>query len=377
MNSQELITQAIQCFSLREYEKGKQLLKQAADSGSPSAVLFYADVLFKQDKQAAYNYLGQQAEFGVSGVLHRRALLRCFFDVQRDTETFKYICDDLVSDAETGGLQSIFAMLSVIKDTNISAYYKYLLFKQLPEVYALLVSDDAPSGVNAKPADDLIAKAFLSGINAWQHFDMQVLNAEIGLQIAKAALSDFECRYMLQRFSSLVQPSMVYDPATGLAKHDAYRTGAAVAIVPEYLDWITLAIEYKMAIFSGTERRNGEVMNMIHYLPKQYYLPHFDAIVGDTSSLKAQLANGGQRQRTILAYLNTVSAGGETSFSKLKIKVKPYPGDLITFLNVDKDGKLLQKSYHAGEEVLEGEKWLLSKWVRQSVTDYGTVVYGK
>lgn len=382
MNSQDLIQQAVACFKQNDCQRGKVLLQRAAEAGSAVAVLYYADVLFKEDKEVAYGYLAQQWQRGIAGTLHRRALLRCFFDVETH-HTAVQLFDDLHQEAVNGDLQSVIALIIVLKSCPLNNYYIALLQQHAPELYQQLIPEHSENtqlarqhGMEAEPSIEALRQSFATGLQQWKKFDCQQLDADIGLISAAAALTDIECRYMMLRFGSLLQPSQIVDPVTGVAKHNPYRTGSMVAIVPEYLDWVALTIEYKMSAFAGFARQNGEVMNLLHYDRQQRYLPHFDAIVGDSAMLSEQLINGGQRQMTVLAYLNTVAAGGETYFPKLGIKVQARAGDMLMFRNIDMAGKLLQGSYHAGEPVQTGEKWLLSKWVRQSVTDYGTFTYG-
>lgn len=381
MNTQDLIQQAVTCFNQNDRQQGKALLQRAAEAGSAAAVLYYADILFKEDRAAAYQYLQQQWQQGMAGTLHRRALLRCFFDVDNNYPAAE-LFDDLHQEALKGDLQSLIALISVSRHSAVNDYYSALLQRYSPELYQqLLPENDTEQPEATQPAlatvpdTDELRQCFARGLQQWQQFDCKQLNADIGLVSANAVLSDIECRYMMLRFGALLQPSLIVDPVTGKAKQNPYRTGSMVAIVPEYLDWIALAIEYKMSAFAGFARQHGEVMNLLHYDKQQRYLPHFDAIVGDSATLTGQLRNGGQRRMTVLAYLNTVTAGGETSFPKLGIKVPARAGDLLMFRNIDAAGQLLQGSYHAGEPVQTGEKWLLSKWVRQGVTDYGTFTY--
>ncbi|WP_019674853.1 prolyl hydroxylase family protein [Arsukibacterium perlucidum] len=378
MNTQDLIHQALACFNQNKQAQGKALMLRAAQAGSAAAVLYYADLLFKEDKAAAYRYLAEQWQDGVTGTLHRRAILRCFFDVDGNHSPAE-LFDDLHQEAINGDLQSVIALLSVIGDSSNSEYYRILLQQLAPQLSAQLLAGQNAGGQlipqPPQPDFDTLRQSFASGLQKWQVFNCANLNTEIGLVCANAALTALECNYMMLRFGALLQPSLIVDPTTGAAKQNPYRTGSMVAIGPEYLDWVTLAIEYKMSSFAGFARQQGEVMNLIHYDKQQRYLPHFDAIIGDSASMSAQLRNGGQRQLTVLAYLNTVPAGGETSFPKLGLKVQARAGDLLMFRNIDEAGQLLQASYHAGEPVLAGDKWLLSKWVRQGVTDYGTLAY--
>lgn len=376
MNAQNLIKQAMLCFGQKRPQQGKELLKQAANMGSVSAILFYADVIFKEDKQSAYLYLEQQWQRGVKGTLHRRALMKCFFDPEFRKQNLIDIFIDLHREAMDGGLQSLIALISVLSDDVNVAFYKALLKQLEPDLYKQLL-DDSPLSPAAipQPTENELADSFVAAINSWHKLNVNVLAPIIDLKVAKSALSEIECKYMMLRFGTLLQPSQIVDPITGEAKQNPYRTGSMVAIVPEYLDWVVLAIEWKMAAFAGLPRQNGEVMNLIHYNEHQGYLPHYDVIVGDSASLETQLRNGGQRRATVLCYLNTVPEGGETEFPKLGVKVKAQAGDMLMFNNVDDNGKVLSASYHSGLPVLVGDKWVLSKWTRQGVTDYGSFVY--
>lgn len=73
----------------------------------------------------------------------------------------------------------------------------------------------------------------------------------------------------------------------------------------------------------------------------------------------------------LLAMGNDDFAGGETLFPRLEGSAKAAMGELLRFNNADADGKELPASLHEGSPVDSGEKWLLSKWVRQMTTPYG------
>ena len=66
--------------------------------------------------------------------------------------------------------------------------------------------------------------------------------------------------------------------------------------------------------------------------------------------------------------------GGATRFSRLDFEVRPATGELLRFNNTSPDGEPLRASLHEGMPVEAGEKWLLSKWVREAPTPYGREV---
>ncbi len=76
------------------------------------------------------------------------------------------------------------------------------------------------------------------------------------------------------------------------------------------------------------------------------------------------------RFATMLFYLNDGMVGGETSFPRWLnaktskgLKVKPKAGKAILFYNVLPDGNYDERSQHAAEIVIKGEKWLTNLWV--------------
>ncbi len=371
MQAEQLFRQALYCFGQQNVTQGMFLLKQAAEAGLPSAVLFYADRLFKDDKAAAYDYLERAWQQGVAGALHRRALLQFFFD--EPTELSRIFLD-LHQEAEQGHLHSLIALLAMLNDSPCAQYYQALLTRHAGDLAEQLIEVSSQATTPSYTSTQLQA-AFIDAVTQSTTFHTEVVAAEISLIVAKRALPDIACEYLKLRFGPLLKPAMVVDPKTGQPMQDPYRTGSMLALGPEYLDWIVLEAERKMSAFANFPRAHGEVTNIIHYAKAQRYLPHYDAILGQGDQFNVALQNGGQRMLTVLAYLHTVEAGGETEFPKLALQVNACQGDLLMFHNINVDGHLLELSYHAGNPVLTGEKWILSKWARQCVTDYGTLVY--
>ena len=65
-------------------------------------------------------------------------------------------------------------------------------------------------------------------------------------------------------------------------------------------------------------------------------------------------------------YLNTVSKGGGTRFTKLNKESTAEKGKLLVFHNVYADSNERHElSEHAGLPVIEGEKWAFNLWLRE------------
>ena len=112
--------------------------------------------------------------------------------------------------------------------------------------------------------------------------------------------------------------------------------------------------------------------SLLHYAPGQRYKAHLDCISERQATSADGIRQGGQRIMTLLLSLGDDGyGGGETWFPHLDAGVKADTGELLRFNNTDRDGQPLRSSLHAGQPVTHGEKWLLSKWVRERPTPYG------
>ncbi len=112
---------------------------------------------------------------------------------------------------------------------------------------------------------------------------------------------------------------------------------------------------------------HAESLQVIHYAETEQYAPHYDAWDIETERGKRCLSRGGQRLITCLLYLNTVEAGGETTFPKLSFNVPAVAGNLVVFSNII-EGSMQRNpaSLHGGLPVKQGEKWACNLWFRQN-----------
>lgn len=80
------------------------------------------------------------------------------------------------------------------------------------------------------------------------------------------------------------------------------------------------------------------------------------------------LDRAGNRTATFFIYLNTLERedGGETEFTKLKIKSRPKKGDAVFWLNQNLEtGEMIPETEHQGNPVLtDTVKYGLNVWIR-------------
>jgi prolyl 4-hydroxylase len=109
-----------------------------------------------------------------------------------------------------------------------------------------------------------------------------------------------------------------------------------------------------------------EWLHVLHYAPGEEFRTHQDGYDMEGPDAERLEADGGQRLFTSIVYLNDVEEGGATHFPELGIRVGPKAGRLLVFANtLAGTNARCSLSRHAGEPVIQGEKWAGSTWWRE------------
>lgn len=174
------------------------------------------------------------------------------------------------------------------------------------------------------------------------------------------------CDWLIEQARTRLQMAPVNDPATGAQVQHAGRTNSVAGSHILEPDVVMQLCCLRIAGAIQTPMAQQEPTNILHYAPGQHYGPHYDFVRSEEEgAFEAELRNVGQRVATVLVYLNEGYEGGETHFPLLNWSFKGKPGDALIFWNVSAAGERERNSLHAGLPVTSGEKWLLSKWVRE------------
>jgi hypothetical protein len=124
-------------------------------------------------------------------------------------------------------------------------------------------------------------------------------------------------------------------------------------------------IEQRIAALLRWPAKRGEGLQVLRYASGAQYRPHFDYFPPDDPGSAAVMATGGQRVSTLVMYLNAVEDGGGTIFPELGLEVLPQPGSAVHFEYCNSLGQVDPRTLHGGAPVRAGEKWIVTKWVRQ------------
>ncbi|CAB4294211.1 unnamed protein product [Prunus armeniaca] len=156
-----------------------------------------------------------------------------------------------------------------------------------------------------------------------------------------------ECDYLRAIASPRLQVSTVVDTKTGKGIKSSVRTSSGMFLSHEEKKYPRIqAIEKRISVYSQVPVENGELIQVLRYEKNQFYRPHHD-------------------------YFSDTAGSGECSCGGKVVRglsVKPVKGDAVLFWSMGLDGQSDPNSIHGGCEVLSGEKWSATKWMRQRTT---------
>ena len=126
-------------------------------------------------------------------------------------------------------------------------------------------------------------------------------------------------------------------------------------------------IEARIAALLRWPVENGEGLQVLRYRPGEEYKPHYDYFDPAAPGAAAILARGGQRLASLVICLEAPTRGGATSFPDIGLEVMPVRGNAV-FFSYDR-AHPDTRTLHGGAPVVEGEKWVATKWLREGRFD--------
>lgn len=179
-------------------------------------------------------------------------------------------------------------------------------------------------------------------------------------------LSTEECDYIIAASRPHLRRSTVTDDQkvhAGVV--DPRRTSQGMFFPANSTDPVLRRLDQRIADLTGLPVENGEPIQVLSYQVEGEYQPHYDYFSPNTVGGVSQLKRGGQRIATVIMYLNTPEAGGETIFPKVKISVSPKKGTALLFYSCTPWGSVDPLTLHGGAPVKVGEKWIATKWLHE------------
>ena len=177
-------------------------------------------------------------------------------------------------------------------------------------------------------------------------------------------LSHEECDGLIEASRPRLARSLTVQTATGGEELNPDRTSNGMFFNRGERELVK-RIEARIARLVNWPVENGEGIQVLNYKVGAEYKPHYDYFDPAEPGTPTILKRGGQRVGTVVMYLNEPPRGGGTTFPDIGLEVAPVRGNAVFFsYNRPHPGTL---TLHGGAPVLEGEKWVATKWMRERV----------
>jgi prolyl 4-hydroxylase len=173
-----------------------------------------------------------------------------------------------------------------------------------------------------------------------------------------------ECRTLIEMARPRLAPSTLVDPTTGRDIVSDRRTSLGMFFRLAENDFIA-RLDRRLSLLMNLPLENGEGLQVLHYPTGAGSDPHFDYLQPGNAANRESIQRSGQRVSTLVTYLNDVPAGGQTIFPALGWATSPLRGNAVYFEYGDERGQVDARSLHASAPVTQGEKWVVTKWMRQ------------
>jgi prolyl 4-hydroxylase len=177
-------------------------------------------------------------------------------------------------------------------------------------------------------------------------------------------MSADECEALIAQSRDRLTRSTTVNPGNGSADVIHHRTSEGVWF-QRCENALIEQLDRRIAALMHWPLENGEGLQILHYQAGGEYRAHFDYFPPQQAGSALHTARGGQRVATLIVYLNDVLDGGETVFPEVGISVSARRGSAVYFRYQNSLRQLDPLTLHAGAPVRSGEKWIMTKWMRE------------
>ena len=175
-------------------------------------------------------------------------------------------------------------------------------------------------------------------------------------------LSDEECEALIEAARPRLLRSLTVQTSTGGEELNADRTSQGM-FFRRAENEVVARVEARIARLLQWPVENGEGLQILRYPPGAEYKPHYDYFDPREPGTARITQRGGQRVGTLVMYLNEPLRGGGTTFPDVGLEVLPKRGHAV-FFAFDRPHPAT-RTLHGGAPVLEGDKWVATKWLRE------------
>ncbi|WP_353234227.1 2OG-Fe(II) oxygenase [Diaphorobacter ruginosibacter] len=214
---------------------------------------------------------------------------------------------------------------------------------------------------SAVPGPDLEHSPLLVDVGGRQ-VEVLMQMAEPRIVLFANLLSREECEALIEAAKPRMARSRTVQTLTGGEEINASRTSEGMFFQRGEIE-VVKTLEARIARLLNWPVENGEGLQILHYGPGAEYKPHYDYFDPGEPGTATILKRGGQRVGTLVIYLNNPAKGGGTVFPDVHLEIGPRQGNAV-FFSYER-AHPHTRTLHGGSPVVEGEKWIATKWLRQ------------
>ncbi len=219
----------------------------------------------------------------------------------------------------------------------------------------------ATAGTGGLPAIDLTGSPLrVDAGDRWVDIVVSMTHPQV--VVLGNLLSGRECDALIESARPALARSRTVETRTGGEEVNADRTSSGMFFQRGQTPEVT-ALEARIARLCRWPVSHGEGIQVLHYQPGAEYRPHYDYFDPEEPGTPTILRRGGQRLATLVMYLNEPARGGATTFPDVGLQVAPVRGNAVFFV-YDRPHPST-RTLHGGAPVIEGEKWVATKWLRE------------
>ena len=174
-------------------------------------------------------------------------------------------------------------------------------------------------------------------------------------------LSPEECDALMAAARPRMARSLTVETDTGGESENQARTSQGM-FFERGENPVVARVEARLARLARWPVEHGEGLQVLRYQRGNEYQPHYDYFDPSQPGTPHLLRRGGQRVATFVLYLNTPEQGGATTFPDVGLDIAPRQGHAVFFSYPRPHPST--RSLHGGSPVIEGEKWIATKWLR-------------
>ena len=173
-------------------------------------------------------------------------------------------------------------------------------------------------------------------------------------------LDSDESKHLIKAIRSKLRPSELSSPDT-----DKFFRTSKTCDLAALDDNIIQGIDNKICNLLQIEKDLSEPIQGQFYDVGQEFKPHTDFF--EDHELEINGGALGQRSYTVMIYLNSTEAGGETTFPLIDKEFSPSQGKAVIWYNLNPDLSPNAFSMHHAKQVRKGYKAIITKWFRTGI----------